>query len=96
MKPRRRVENKWAEKVTSVSPRGILFRKWVNGLDSTPDINDIIEDVGQGLAVVRHRQGKYLELVPPVLREADDEAHDVALGVREHVLRELLVRAHLH
>jgi hypothetical protein len=36
-----------------------------------------------------------LKLVPAVFGKADDEAHGVALGLREHVLREFLVRASL-
>ena len=72
-----------------------MLGKWVDGLQSTPDVNHIIEYVEQRLAVVRHRQGEDLELVPAVLGEADDEAHGVALRLREHVLGELFLRTNL-
>ena len=55
VKPGRGVENERGEEEAPVSPWGVLFGEGVDGLDSTPDVDHIIEDVGQGLAVVRHR-----------------------------------------
>lgn len=69
MESRGRVEDERRVQVAAISPGGVLLGEWIHGLQRPLDLDQVVNDVWQGLALIRGRQSEDLELVPAVLGE---------------------------